>query len=227
MKTIIAHWEGAIPLLSRERSDVPAELDKIFQSMVAKKSEDRFQSMAQVVLALEELDIKDDEEAPPVVAGAQEYRTAQFQDTRRKSSKPVPATDSGKPPKSRWGLIAAGLCGLVVLLAGLIIRLNTPAGTIVLEIDQPELIGAVVTIDGEKKVTIKTGEGKQPIEVTPDKKRHELEIKIAGFETFSKEFTFETGDRQTIKVRLEPLDAEANKDGAEASSGWVALISPA
>ena len=53
----------------------------------------------------------------------------------------------------------------MILLLGLIIKLQTPAGTVILEIDQPELIGAVVTIDGEKKITIQTGEGKQPIEV--------------------------------------------------------------
>jgi hypothetical protein len=56
-----------------------------------------------------------------------------------------------------------------VLLAGLIIKLSTPAGMVILEVDQPELIGAVVTIDGEKKITIKTGKGKEPIEISPMK----------------------------------------------------------
>ncbi len=111
--------------------------------------------------------------------------------------------------------IAAGCLAVLLLAAGLIIKLQTPAGTVVLEIDQPELVGAVVTIDGEKKITIKTGKGNETIEVKPDEKRHKLEVTMAGFKTFTEGFTFDTGNKQTIKVRLEK---EAASNGAVSSS---------
>ena len=40
----------------------------------------------------------------------------------------------------------------------------------------------------------------------PDAKRHLLEVKMAGFETFTSEFTFDTGNRKMIKVSLEPKE---------------------
>lgn len=217
LKTIMAHREGAIPSLCEERSGVPVELDAIFHKMVAKKPEDRFQNMTELLSAMETLDIRDEDGQQPVVASLQAmHNTATFTDTSREYLQPtVIQSDSRKPPKRRWGLIAGGLFGLVLLL-GLIIKLQTPAGTVVLEIDQPELIGAVVTIDGEKKITIKTGKDKEIIEITPDEKRHELEVKLAGFKTFTKEFTFDTGNKQTIKVRLEPVE---KAQPAVASSG--------
>ena len=50
---IAAHREAPVPSLRTTRGDVPAELDRIFQKMLAKDIEDRFQSMQDVVTALE------------------------------------------------------------------------------------------------------------------------------------------------------------------------------
>jgi serine/threonine protein kinase len=55
MATLLKHREGPIPSLCAERSEVPAALDQVFRRMVAKKPEERFASMAEVVHALEGL----------------------------------------------------------------------------------------------------------------------------------------------------------------------------
>jgi serine/threonine-protein kinase len=53
MQILMAHQQAPIPSLCAARAEVPAELDELFQRMVAKKPEDRQQSMAEVIAELE------------------------------------------------------------------------------------------------------------------------------------------------------------------------------
>jgi CheY-like chemotaxis protein len=53
MAILLKHREAPIPSLCMARPEVPATLDSIFQRMVAKKPEQRFATMAEVVAALE------------------------------------------------------------------------------------------------------------------------------------------------------------------------------
>jgi serine/threonine protein kinase len=66
IKKIIAHRDHPIPSLRDGRPDAPHELDRIFRKMLAKKPEERFQSMAEVIEALEHCF----EERPAVDLGA-------------------------------------------------------------------------------------------------------------------------------------------------------------
>ncbi len=50
---LLKNRDAAIPLLCQARSDVPAELEVLYQRMAAKRPEDRFPTMAEVVDALE------------------------------------------------------------------------------------------------------------------------------------------------------------------------------
>jgi serine/threonine-protein kinase len=49
MKKLLAHSTGPIPSLRAARGDVPEQVDAIFQKMLAKKPEGRFQSMAEII----------------------------------------------------------------------------------------------------------------------------------------------------------------------------------
>jgi serine/threonine protein kinase len=55
MAILLQHRDAAVPSLRAVRGEVPAALDQIFQRMVAKKPEERFGSMADVVRALQAL----------------------------------------------------------------------------------------------------------------------------------------------------------------------------
>jgi serine/threonine protein kinase len=53
MALLLKHREAPIPSLCEARPGVPAELDEIYRRMAAKRQEDRFSTMAEVVHALE------------------------------------------------------------------------------------------------------------------------------------------------------------------------------
>jgi hypothetical protein len=63
----MAHREEPIPRLPLVREDVPEELDAIFQRMLAKRADERFASMAEVVAALEAW--QQGPQAPPLSPG--------------------------------------------------------------------------------------------------------------------------------------------------------------
>jgi serine/threonine-protein kinase len=52
---LLKHRDAPIPSIDRARADVPAELEEIYQRMVAKQPEDRFATMADVIRAVEHL----------------------------------------------------------------------------------------------------------------------------------------------------------------------------
>jgi CheY-like chemotaxis protein len=55
MATLLMHQQAPIPSFGAARTDVPPALDQIFRRMVAKKPDERFADMAEVVRALEAL----------------------------------------------------------------------------------------------------------------------------------------------------------------------------
>ncbi|QDU15061.1 Serine/threonine-protein kinase PknB [Gimesia maris] len=236
---IMAHRDQPIPSLCSSQIHVPSDVDALYQKMIAKQPEDRFQSMSEVISAIENCSLikssstvssePSDLElhkflqsqrivaSPTIVMSAdamtaekslidiQETPTSDFLNKTLGGTafKPLPKR---KKPIGKRGWIAVGtVLASLILLAGIFITVDTAEGTIVLEIDQPELAGAVVTVDDQQKITIKTGEGKELITVEADKETHTLKVTKGGFETFTKQFTVKAGGKETIKVRLVPL----------------------
>ena len=57
MKKLLAHREHPIPSLRAARPEVPIPLESVFEKMVAKKIDDRYQSMAEVIAAIKQCEI--------------------------------------------------------------------------------------------------------------------------------------------------------------------------
>lgn len=90
---IIAHRESPIPSLCEARPEIPAKLDVIFQLMVAKDPEERYQSMEDVVYDLEHLFSEPEEEPttePEAVTVSENHNAPAA----------VPATTATPPQKS-------------------------------------------------------------------------------------------------------------------------------
>lgn len=232
---ILAHRDQPIPSLASANVQVPANVDAIYQKMIAKLPEDRFQSMQAVIDAIEKCDLQNPastmstkpsdpelqkflqsqkvESSPTIVmpageieAGTQDLNpTSDFLNDTLNGTAFQPLQRPRKS-KSKRGWVIAGLAlAAFVFLAGIVFKVETPAGTVILEVDQPTAAGAVVSVDEEQKITINTGKNQEPIQVTADAKTHTLKVTKGGFETFTRQFTVKSGQTETIKVRLVPL----------------------
>lgn len=165
MKTIMAHREGAIPSLCDARQGVPAELDAIFQKMVTKQPADRFQTMTELLDALEQLalpeaDVQVTQQFVP--ASETQCNTATSIDTSREviRTQPSPPCRSSGTGKSKLLVFAAAAA--VVLLAGIIYRIQTDKGTITVELADESIAAKLTTSgviieDGDHKWTVNIG----------------------------------------------------------------------
>ena len=145
---------------------------------------------------------------PPETADLAEtaaYRSVKKNPTpkSRRKKRPAPPPEPRKPAFSQPKLFLGGAAAAVALLLLVIVvlRFKTPAGTLVIEVDQP---GADVSVDDEK-ITIAMAEAGKPVEIKVDEGEHTLRVSKDGFEVKTQEFTMKAGDREAIKVKLVPV----------------------
>jgi tRNA A-37 threonylcarbamoyl transferase component Bud32 len=164
------------------RSDLDPVLQKICAKALAKRTEDRFASMAELAAAL------------------QGYLDGTGQTAGNYKG---PATLASR---LRVGVFAGVLLLLVlfgVALGGLVvIQLQTADGTLVVEVNERGSKVTVLNEQGVVEVARASDGGTLKLSVDPGK--HRLKVEKDGFALFVKEFSLASGETESIKATLVP-----------------------
>ncbi len=209
VNTIFAHRDKPIPPLGENRDDVPEDVIAVYRRMMAKKPEDRYQSMTEVISALSECEAAQE---VPVVAELESVANEPIELAETVEYKPKP---SGQ--RKSWWKWAAAIVVLVMLgqyMLSVVFKINTPVGTLVVEVSEPN---AEVQID-DNKVTISTpGEGR-PVEIDVDEGKHTLKVTKGGFQTFTKQFTVKVGEKEVVRAELKPVTPKSASETASSDN---------
>ena len=130
--------------------------------------------------------------------------------SERPQQKPDPAsagTSSGLRSWLKYGGLVGG--AVVLLVAVLAFRGQTPPGMILIQSDQPEIVGALITVDEQHKVMLSAGTEREPLEFEVDEREHTLKVTKDGFQTLTHKFSVKAGASQSMTVRLEPTGVDS------------------
>lgn len=233
-----------VPPVREFRADADPRLDAVCQRAMAKAPADRFRSMAEFASALGDYLSSPSLPAPseprppartPVQVSASE--SAPFDELDRTTEPTRVTVATGRAPKERsWrrpaavALALALLLPLGVWLASVVLRVETPNGTLVVEINDPAVEARIKDgklilsgPDGKDRYTLAPGERDKKIDAGPYKIRVEG---ADGLMLNTPEFTLKKGDRVTVRVTVDPK-AVAKKDAAVGKEPQVGGTDPA
>ena len=224
MKKLLGHREHPIPSLRTIREDIPVQMESLFAKMVAKKVEDRYQTMTEVIDDLEgcgrilKLTL-----STPLPIGSPtdpfDMDRTKFLDEEGSTDPTIPfqhqKTSKQLPPKhySKSYSIGGGIVGVAILLSILVVNLKTKDGTLVVTVNEPDAEVQVLNHAGKVEITRKGEKG--PITISVDPGKHLLKVSREGFELFTQDFSLESGGKQQLTARLIPLEKERAVDVAK------------
>ena len=173
MAKLLAHREQQIPSLRADRPQVPEQLEAVFKKMVAKKIEDRYQTMTEVIAELEKCQtaiksatlatetgvwqptVQDGPSDLSIAFAHQPNRVLPSYEELYGHMQPKKAA-GGSGGKNRKLLIGTGAAGFLALLLGVIVVIKNDKGEPVAELKVAEGSTAEVKPPIGGSVEIKT-----------------------------------------------------------------------
>jgi serine/threonine protein kinase len=146
MAKLLAHREQPIPSIRGVRPEVPEPVEAVFSRLIAKRIEDRYQTMADVIADLKSLTkghVPPSNTQPPSDSFVDTGLTNFLNDIVLTEPKPVPPQNKTSAGPAFWKdnkknlLIGGGVLGGLILLAGIVLSLRPKAGTPVVETNEP------------------------------------------------------------------------------------------
>jgi outer membrane murein-binding lipoprotein Lpp len=141
MKKLVAHREHSIPSLRSARAEVPEQVDAVFKKMIAKKVEDRYQTMTEVITALDncvrsqEQMVKTQRSLGTSTDSFDLDMKTLFKDVSLEQTEPIRTQKPSRPPidngMKKTLLIGGAVLGVMILLAGVIFTFKTKNDTLV------------------------------------------------------------------------------------------------
>lgn len=183
--SVLGHIISSEPAELAHRSDLDPVLRAICAKALAKRTEERFASMAEFAAALQD-----------------------YLDGTGKTSG-VCTTPASLASRLRIGVVCVALLLLAmfgVALAGLVvIQFQTKDGTLVVEVNEPGAKVTVLNEHGQVEIARASDGGTLKLSVDPGK--HRLKVEKDGFAVFAKEFFIASGATDSIKATLVPPQA--------------------
>ncbi|PHR95737.1 MAG: hypothetical protein COA78_29655 [Blastopirellula sp.] len=163
---LVAHRQQPAPNLADSLTELPEDLNHIFQKMVAKHADDRYQNMTEVIHELQQL-LKNNQNLPAGLTLKEAPTSLEFDETvalnsvdldtvsTSETTIPLPL-DDGK--SSNWiSKVALLGLGFTILFFGIVYYIDTPQGVIRLEINDPSI---QVSIQGTNITLLQADNGK-------------------------------------------------------------------
>jgi formylglycine-generating enzyme required for sulfatase activity/serine/threonine protein kinase len=231
---ILLHRDQPIPSLRAVCPDAPASLDALLHKMLAKRPEERPQSMTEVIHNLEACQAAADAvETPPAWASGIAWDSSISDDgcpagtatpaaaglvpaTPAADSRPLPPTQTARrsnPPRKFVALAGAGFAAL--LLSVLIATVRSREGTLVVEVNAADV--TVQVFDAEGKVQINRQAGGDRLTLAIEPGTHQLRLEKDGVRVFAQDFTLAWGEKKTIRATLQPAVPAAAKAAVPAA----------
>ncbi len=119
----------------------------------------------------------------------------------------------------RVGVVACALIAgvLVALAAGVFIKIKTPEGILIIEVNEP---GAEVFVDGDK-ATVKWDRDGNRAEVRVKPGERLVEVRKDGFEISAERLTFKDAGREVFEATLQPTPKTPRDDAVPAGANGL------